>query len=75
MEKNKDINISSNKRINAVTIANLIAAHLEGDNYKFLSYAKFIAEAYEEAGDTRSAKIIRQRIDGTYKNNSKIVLD
>jgi hypothetical protein len=63
------------KTISSVTIAKLIEAHMEGDNEKFLSYANFIADAYEEAGEGRSAKIIRQRIDGTYKNNPKVTLD
>lgn len=63
------------KVISAVTIAKLIEAHNEGDEEKFLAYAKFIAEAYEEAGQERSAKIINQRIDGSYKNNPKVVLD
>ena len=67
--------LSPSKVISSVTIAKLIEAHIEGDNEKFLSYANFIADAYEEAGEGRSAKIIRPRIDGTYKNNPKVVLD
>ena len=67
--------LSPSKVISSVTIAKLIEAHMEGDNEKFLSYANFIADAYEEAGEERSAKIIRQRIDGTYKNNPKVTLD
>lgn len=67
--------LSPSKVISSVTIAKLIEAHMEGDNKKFLSYANFIADAYEEAGEGRSAKIIRQRIDGTYKLNPRVVLD
>ena len=67
--------LSPSKVISSVTIAKLIEAHIEGDNDKFLSYANFIADAYEEAGEGRSAKIIRQRIDGTYKNNPTVALD
>lgn len=37
------------KIINATTIGNLISAHMEGDEEKFLSFANFIADAYEEA--------------------------
>lgn len=55
------------KVINATTIGILISAHMEGDEVKFLSSANFIAEAYEEAGEERSARIIRKRIDGSYK--------
>ena len=67
--------LSPSKVISSVTIAKLIEAHMEGDNEKFLSYANFIADAYEEAGEGRSARIIRQRIDGTYKTNPRVVLD
>ena len=67
--------LSPSKVISSVTIAKLIEACMEGDNEKFLSYANFIADAYEEAGEGRSARIIRQRIDGTYKTNPRVVLD
>lgn len=63
------------KCINATTIGKLIEAHTEKDEQKFLSYANFIAEAYEEQGEERSARIIRKKIDGTYKNDPKVVLD
>lgn len=63
------------KVINATTIGILISAHLEGDDQKFLAYANFIADAYEEAGEPRSAQIIRKRIDGSYKNEPKVTLD
>lgn len=63
------------KVINAITIGNLISAHLEGDNKKFLSYANFIAESYEERGDELGAKIIRKRMDGSYKNEPLVTLD
>lgn len=63
------------KVINATTIGNLISAHMEGDEQKFLSFANFIADAYEEAGNDRSARIIRKRIDGSYKNEPRAVLD
>lgn len=63
------------KVINATTIGVLISAHIEGDEEKFLSYANFIAEAYEEAGEERSARIIRKRIDGSYKNEPQVRLD
>lgn len=63
------------KCINASTIGKLIEAHMEHDEYKFLSYADFIAETYEEQGEERSARIIRKRIDGTYKDEPKVTLD
>ena len=61
------------KVISVSTIGNLISAHMEGDNEKFLIFANFIADAYEEAGEVRCA--IRKRIDGTYKNDSTVTLD
>lgn len=61
------------KCINATTIGKLIEAHMERDEQKFLSYANFIAESYAEQGEERSARIIRSKIDGTYKNSPKIV--
>ena len=63
------------KIINATTIGNLISAHMEGDEEKFLSFANFIADAYEEAGEVRSARIIRKRIDGSYKDEPQVSLD
>lgn len=61
------------KEICAVTIGKLIEAHYEKDEYKFKSYAEFIAEAYKERGEERAEKIIRSKIDGTYKNNPVVV--
>ena len=63
------------KVINATTIGILISAHMEGDEQKFLSFANFIADADEEAGEERSARIIRKRIDGSYKNEPQVTLD
>ena len=34
-----------------------------------------LVEAYEEQGEQRKADIIRKRADGSYKNQSKVVLD
>jgi anaerobic ribonucleoside-triphosphate reductase len=47
----------------------------DGDEEKFLSFANFIADAYEEAGEVRSARIIRKRIDGSYKDEPQVSLD
>lgn len=63
------------KVITTVTIAHLIEAHMERDEKKFLSYANFIADAYEEQGENRKAQIIRSRLDGTYKNQQKVLLN
>ena len=58
------------KVINTSTIGNLISAHIEGDEQKFLAFANFIADAYNEAGKKRSTRIIRKRIDGSYKRKT-----
>lgn len=61
--------------ISAVTIAKLIEAHLEQDEPKFLSYANFIADTYEKNGENLKAKIIRSRLDGSYKDKPQVTLD
>lgn len=63
------------KHISAVTIGKLIEAHMEHDEEKFLSYANFIADAYEEFGEERSAKIIRSKISREYKEESKVAIN
>lgn len=67
--------MSCEKHVDASTIARLIEAHVEKDEQKFFDWASFIADAYAEAGEKRSARIIRSRIDGSYKNQTKAVLD
>lgn len=61
------------KAINAVSIAHMIEAYTEKDEKKFFAYASFVADAFDEAGEKRSAKIIRSRIDGSYKNQPCVV--
>ena len=59
------------KCISAVTIGKLIEAHREHDEEKFLEYAKFVGDAYREAGENRNARIIYKRIFGEYKKDPK----
>lgn len=61
--------VNSMKNINATVISKLIEAHKKGDEQMFESYANFIAEAYEEAGNNNAAKIIRMRLNGKEGNN------
>lgn len=61
--------------ITATTIGKLIEAHMEKDEKKFLSYANFIAETYEKEGEDRKARIIRSKLDGSYKNQPTVTLD
>lgn len=67
--------VTEMKIVSATAIGILISAHIEGDHEKFMSYANFIADAYEEAGENLKAKIIRKRIDGSYKNEPQVTLD
>lgn len=62
------------KAINATTIAKLIEAHIQGDEQKFLNYANFIADSFDEAGDAREARIIRSSFNEGRKNQSPVVL-
>lgn len=61
------------KEIGAVTIGKLIESHYEKDEQKFKAYAKFIAELYKERGEERAERIIRSKIDGSYKNKPMVV--
>ena len=62
------------KVIGAVTIGKLIEAHYEKDEHKFKSYAEFIADAYKERGEERAERIIRSRIEGSYKDKPKVII-
>lgn len=62
------------KCISAVIIGKLIEAHMDHDEEKFMAYANFIADAYEESGEERSARIIRKKISGEYKKESTVTL-
>ena len=61
------------KDIGVVTIAKLIEAHYEKDEHKFRAYAEFIAEAYKERGEERAERIIRSKMDGSYKNKPVVI--
>ena len=45
--------------VGVVTLGRLIEAHRDGDEQKFKTYVEFIAEAYEQQGNDRGARIIR----------------
>ena len=61
------------KVIGTVTIGKLIEAHYEKDEAKFKAYAEFIADSLKEQGDERGHRIIRSKIDGSYKDKPKII--
>jgi hypothetical protein len=58
--------------ISALAIGKLIESHMDGDNDKFIAYAKFIADEYELEENVRAAKIIRNKLAG--KKSSVVVL-
>ena len=62
------------KVIGAVTIGKLIETHYEKDEHKFKSYDEFIADAYNEMREERAERIIRSRIDGSYKDKPKVII-
>jgi hypothetical protein len=59
--------------ISVVTVAKVIEGALEGDIQKVKSYAELIADNLYKNGDERAAKIIRSKLDGSYKTQPKIV--
>lgn len=59
--------------IPATSIGKLIEGHIEKDEKKFIAYAEFIADTYEKEGNSRAARIIRSKLDGSYKDSLKIV--
>lgn len=63
------------KSVNATVLGNLVSAHYEHDEEKFAAYVQFIIDAYEERGEKMQAEIIRKRMDGSYKLQSKVSLN
>lgn len=61
--------------VGVVTLGKLIEAHRDGDEQKFKAYVEFIAEAYEQQGNDRGARIIRNSYTGGGKDTAKVILD
>lgn len=61
--------------IPVVTVAKILEGALEGDLFKVKSYTELAIKNLEEEGEERSARILRSRLDGTYKNSPKVTLD
>lgn len=59
----------------ASTIAKMIEAHREGNDEKFYSYARFIADTLEDDREYVAASRIRNAISEEYENSPKVVLD
>ncbi len=52
------------RAFSAATIASLVEAYFGKDDKKFRAYAEHIAGAYEDDGNPRGAKLIRDRLAG-----------
>jgi len=61
--------------IQITAVSKIIEGAMEGDMAKVKAYAKHIAEQLENQGELRAAKIIYNRLNGSYKNESKVILD
>jgi len=61
--------------IQITAVAKIIEGALDGDLLKVKSYAEHIAQYLDEHNEGRGAKIIRSRLDGTYKTSPKVTLD
>lgn len=61
--------------VGVVTLGKLIEAHRDSDEQKFKTYVEFIAEAYEQQGNDRGARIIRNSYTGGGKDAAKVILD
>lgn len=61
--------------VGVVTLGKLIEAHRDSDEQKFKTYVEFIAEAYEQQGNDRGARIIRNSYTGGGTDTAKVILD
>jgi hypothetical protein len=61
--------------IQITAVAKIIEGALDGDLLKVKAYAEHIAQYLDEHNEGRGAKIIRSRLDGTYKTSPKVILD
>lgn len=61
--------------IQVTAVAKIIEGALENDLEKVKAYAEHIAKYLDENNEGRGAKIIRSKLDGSYKNKLKVVLD
>jgi hypothetical protein len=62
-------------QIHVVSVGKIIEGALSGDVEKVKAYANFIADQLEKDGEARCARIIRSKLDGSYKDSPKITLD
>lgn len=58
----------------SIEITKILEGALENDIPKVISYAELFAENLEKDGEDRKARIIRKRLDGSYKNRENIIV-
>jgi len=63
------------RNISAVCVSKIIEGALEGDLQKVIDYAELIASNLDKAGDNRTARLIRSRLDGSYKDIPEIIME
>lgn len=61
--------------ISVTIIAKILEGALEGDLKKVKGYTELIIKDLEKNKDERAARILKCRLDGTYKNQPKVTLD
>lgn len=61
--------------VSSVAIGKIIEGAMEGDLFKVRAYANMIAENLDREGKERAARIIRSKLDGSYRDLPKITLD
>lgn len=58
----------------SVLVGKILEGHYELDEEKVKSYAELLAQHYDADGEPRAARIIRSKLDGSYKDMPKAVL-
>ena len=58
-----------------VSVGKIIEGAMDGDLEKVKSYSLFIAYKLEKQGELSAAKLIRSKLDGSYKYQNKVVID
>jgi len=61
--------------IQVTAVAKIVEGAMEGDLTKVTAYANHIAEQLEKQGEDRAARIIRKKLDRSYKSEPVITLD
>ena len=61
--------------VSVVIVGKIIEGALKNDINKVKAYSKLAIEHLEKDGDVRGARILKNKLDGTYESLPKIVLD